>query len=279
MDRSKRAFWEGVAATRSAQPVPPPARPSSEDISGYEACAEALAQSLDRRPPEALVLGVTRGIVSMNWPTGSALSAIDWSPGMIRKVWPDGDLGHHATPVIADWRQMPLRGASCDLVLGDGCYASLNSFADCIAVTAEVGRVLRPGGRFVQRFFLRPDAAESVDALFEDLLAGRIPAFEQFRWRLAMALHPAREAVVTGDIWQNWRERIADPRMLCASLGWTERDTAVIDRWKGQDARLPLPTLGELREMTAERFELLECRVPHYAMGRQFPILVLRARR
>lgn len=277
MDRSKRRYWEVRGTQVTGPPLPQPARPSDEDISGFEACAAALAQSLGR-PPEVLVLGFTRGIVSMRWPARSELVAMDWSGAMMRRIWPAGSLPRNVAPVIGDWREMPLRAACVDLVIGDGCYASQNSFADCATVTEEVWRVLRPAGRFVQRCFSRPDTVEPVDGLFDDLRAGRIAAFEQFRWRLAMALHPAGEAVAAGKVWRTWHERVADPRTLCAMLGWPESDTAAIDAWNEQDVRIPLPALAELHALTEKRFEMLECRIPAYPMGPRFPTLVLRPR-
>ena len=275
MERSKRSYWEALAGRGATPPLPPPSRPSGEDIAGFEAGAMALAATLDRAP-DVLILGLTRGIVSMHWPKRSSLVAMDWSGAMLRRVWPESSLPAAVRLVIGDWRQMPVADGSVDLAIGDGCLASQNSFADCAEVIREVWRVLRPGGRFVHRCFSRPDAAENVDRLFEELRAGVIPAFEQFRWRLAMALHPPGEGVLTARAWREWRDRVEDPRALCARLGWSATDASSIDAWNTRDVRVPLPTLGELAALWEGRFVLLERRIPAYPMGARFPTLVLR---
>jgi SAM-dependent methyltransferase len=277
MERAKRVFWD-ARGRGSGAPLPPPSRPQEADIRAFEACAAALARSLGARPPRALMLGLTRGIATMRWPAGTVLAAMDWSEAMLHRAWPAGDLSAHAAPVIGDWREMPLRDGQLDLVIGDGCYASLDSFDDCAAVSREVRRVLRPGGEFVQRCFLRPQSAESTDALFEAVLAGRVASFEEFRWRLAMALHPPGEGVVAGEVWQAWHERVREPLALLGKLGWSQGELAAIDGWKDQRARVPLPTLAELEALAAGRFTLAEVRTPAYRLGECFPVVVLRAR-
>jgi hypothetical protein len=63
-------------------------------------------------------------------------------------------------------------------------------------------RVLRPGGLFSHRFFLRPERGEKTDSVFDELRAGRIGNFHIFKWRLAMSMHGAIEdGVRLGDIW------------------------------------------------------------------------------
>jgi SAM-dependent methyltransferase len=215
----------------------------------------------------------------MKWPPGAFVSAIDWSMQMIRRRGL-ADGGAAGTIVAADWRQMPFGDSRMDVVIGDGVYASLNSFEDCVAVNGEVWRVLRPGGWFVQRCFLRPEQPESVDPLFRDLLECRIDSIDVFRWRLAMALHPRSGASLrAGDVWDEWSRRMPDTQPLLERRGWTIADLVPIERWRGEDTQVPMPSQAEFRAMTSPRFELLEHLVPAYPMGDCFPTMVLRAHR
>lgn len=277
VDRSKRAYWQSRHKWRSGRPLPPPSRPSEEDIRGYEECAAALSQAMGARSLRVLLLGVTRSIAAMRWPAGSSVVAMDWADAMLRLGLPGGD---SASPVLADWREMPLAGRCRDLVIGDGCYASLDSFEDCVALNAEVARVLRPGGHFVQRCFVRPANPEPIDRILDDARSGRAGSIEQFRWRLAMALHPSGgRAVAAQDVWRAWREIVPEPAGLAAAAGWSDGDLELLERWQGEDVRVPLPTLAEIKALAAEGFEFLDCRLPYYPMGNCFPIVVLRARR
>jgi SAM-dependent methyltransferase len=279
MDRAKLAYWEALSVQLPSTPIPPPSAPSPGDLALYESFASRLAAAAGRPGPAALMLGVTRGIALMQWPPGTALAAIDWSLGMVRHRWPFDLMGRAAALVVGDWRQMPLRSASRDLALGDGCYAAMDSFAACDGLHQELARVLRPGGHFIQRCFLRPEQPERAEQVFEDLLGGRVGSFEIFRRRLAMAMHrPDRVAVSADEVWQAWHARVADTNQLAQRYGWPAQVFRNMDRWKGLRLRFPFPTLSEVRDMTQRHFELIECRYPDYEMGERCPMLVLRRR-
>lgn len=280
MDYAKLAFWDALAAQLPGLPLPPPpSRVSPADVEFFEKQARRALTSLGKPSLDALLLGMTPAIAAMRWPEPTALVALDWSSGMIRHQWPRAGLPAFAAPIRGDWRRMPLADACRDFVVGDCCQVSVDSFADCAAYHAEVARVLRPGGWFVQRCILRPDEPESLDALFERLFEGGLPNFEVFRRRLAMALHGADgESVRAGDVWRVWDERVPDRRALLARYGWPERTFDTLERWKGSQMRFPFPTLAELIELAGPTLELVECNVPGYDMGERCPRLVLRRR-
>jgi SAM-dependent methyltransferase len=179
--------------------------------------------------------------------------------------------------VLADWRELPLPAGSIDLAVGDGCYAALSSFVECAEVNAEVRRVLRPGGWFVQRCFVRPEVPESLDELFRQLWDGRIRSFEAFCWRIAMSVHDDAGARV-GDAWDEWNRRVGDRSALLARRGWSESTIAMIERWRGVDARMPVPTLAELHALVEPRFEIAEYGFADYEMGDRCARIALRAR-
>jgi len=279
MDRDKLAYWDQLATQLPGKPIPAPSAPAAGDLALYASLAAKLVESLGGSAPDALMLGVTRGIATMPWPEGTALAAIDWSQGMIRHRWPFDAVSHPVILIVGDWRQMPLRDASRDLVLGDGCYAAMDSFAACDGLHGELSRVLRPGGHFVQRCFLRPEKPERVDQVFEDLFEGRVGSFEVFRRRLAMAMHRAdRVAVSASEVWDAWHARVPDPGSLARRCGWPQETFGNMERWRGLDLRFPFPTLSEVRDMTRRHFDLVDCRHPDYELGDRCPMLVLRRR-
>jgi len=277
MDRSKLAYWDQRATRPAGRPLPAPIRPTGEDIGFWESRLRALCGN--REQLHALLLGATPALATLRWPVPTRLLAMDWSAGMIRRVWPNTGLPEFAAPVRGDWRQMPLADASRDLVIGDGCYAALATFDDCEALNAEVARVLRPGGLYCLRCYLRPEPPEGLDALFAALRAGSIGEFEIFVWRLAMALHgSARRGVRTFEVWNAWHAHVPDTAALLAQLGWSNQAYANIAQWRDSRVEMPLPTLAEARAMLEPQFEILECSFGGYEMGDRCARLVMRKR-
>lgn len=277
MDRTKLAYWESRASRPAGRPLPAPIRPTPEDAGFWESRLGALCGSSE--PLRALLLGVTSSIATLRWPARTELLALDWSTAMIRRAWPAAGLPAWAAAVRGDWRQMPLRDASRDLAIGDGCYAALASFGDCNALNGEVARVLRDRGWYFLRCYLRPAAPQDPDALFAALHEGRVGEFEIFLWRLAMALHgEGRAGVRTDEVWRAWRERVPDHRPLFDRLGWSDAAHANMAQWGELRTRVPFPTLDEVAAMVAPRFELLECSYGSYEMGECCARLVMRKR-
>lgn len=277
MDRSKLAYWDLRATRPAGRPLPAPIRPAGEDIEFWE--SRLRAHGGHREQIHALLLGVTPALATLRWPVPTSLLAMDWSAGMIRRVWPVTGLPAFAAPVRGDWRQMPLADASRDLVIGDGCYAALATFDDCAALNAEAGRVLRAAGLYCLRCYLRPETPERLDALFAALHAGRIGEFEIFVWRLAMALHgQARVGVRMHEVWQGWHAHVPDTPALLARLGWSDQAYANIAQWRDSRVEMPLPTLKEARDMLEPGFEILECSFGGYEMGDRCARLVMRKR-
>ena len=105
---------------------------------------------------------------------------------MIESLWPGAQFG---TALCAEWSDPPLPAASQDIVVGDGCFSALVTRDEYRALVRAVRRIMRDDGIFLMRYFLRPDDAEPVGRVFDDLLNARIGNFHAFKWRLAMALH------------------------------------------------------------------------------------------
>ena len=78
--RDKRADWYAL--------VQPPLRPSPEEL-------RLIRQAMDRHvlkrptgPWRALLLGVTPGLATLDWPDSTKLLAADYSLATIEGVWP-----------------------------------------------------------------------------------------------------------------------------------------------------------------------------------------------
>lgn len=264
MQQGSQANWESAAGKWQHRP---PITPAADDIAWFEHVARARGPGA-----RALLLGVTAGIATMNWPADSQLTAVDWSAGMIDKAWPREGLPPHASVVQADWMAMPLPAGSRDVALGDGCYTALGSLDAVVALNRAVAAVLKPGGVLALRCFARGTSRASVDEIFDALLAGREKNLGLVRWQLMMALQgDDTEGVVLDDLWQLWRERIPDPAALIDRHGWFPHEVTNIERYAGQQARYVYPTVEEMRAAAAPVFDLVDCDIPAYRCGEHFP--------
>lgn len=227
----------------------------------------------------ALLLGVTPELVVMRWPAGTRLLSVDRCMDMIRGVFPAEALSPTRRVVRGDWLRLPVADGGVDLVVGDGCHTLLESPGGYRAFGREVCRVLRPGGRFVSRLFVRPEESEPVEQVLGDLAGGRIGNFHVFKWRLAMALHDGLDrGVRVGDIWECWHGAGIEPRALAARLGWPEEEIRTIEAYRDAGARYTYPTLGEARQALAPHFEELACHFGDYELGERCPTLSLERR-
>ncbi len=268
-----RDHWNRHA--RQWNRVGSPLRPCDEDIRLARELIGAGEKDAGS-PRHAVLLGVTPELASMDWPRGTRLTAVDRCMEMIRGVFPRDNLSVPARAVRGDWLGLPLPDESADWVVGDGCYTLLDGPESYRALGQEVRRVLRPGGRYLVRLFLRPDSPEPVSAVFDDLEAGRIGNFHVFKWRLAMALHDgAGRGVRVDAIWERWRQAGIKPRELARDTGWPEAEIRTIEAYRGSKARYTYPTLNEARAALSVQFRELACRFPGYELGERCPTLLL----
>ncbi len=268
--------WEDLA--RRWDELRPPVRPARADTAILERVAAERCGAGGGRPRRALLLGVTPETATMRWPEGCRLLAIDSSEAMVRHVWPARDVPHGAA-ALADWLAMPLRDGSYDLVVGDGSLSLPRYPGGCAATVREIRRVLSDRGVLAMRMFTRPDANESVEAIFADLAAGRIGTLDAAKWRLVMALHAdTATGARMGDVWEAWTAHVPDPAALMRSLGWPEDAPRIFEGLQGLDARATFPTLAEVRALLADGFREVGCLRPGYADGDQYPTMVFEVR-
>ncbi|MEE8171436.1 MAG: methyltransferase domain-containing protein [Alphaproteobacteria bacterium] len=266
-----RDQWGRVA--RQWHRVGPPLRPAAEDIG----ILEKFVRYGKAARPRALLLGVTPEIAAMDWPQGTRLLAVDRSIDMIEYAWARPDMAE-ASVVCGDWFHLPLADNSRDIIVGDGCLAMLDYSKGFREVLESLSRVLTPGGLFSHRFFLRPKQGETVDAVFDDLRAGKIGNFHTFKWRLAMSIHDSVEdGVRLGDIWNVWHAAVPDPALLSERINWPMETITTIDAYRDMDTRFTFPTLEEARRAFATSFTELDRYVPEYECGERFQTLLFEA--
>ncbi len=273
-DGPSEALWSYLASIWKDRR--PPARPSPQDTALLqELVAGVLAGCA---APRALLLGVTPEIVTMAWPAGTRLFAVDGSAAMIREVWPAGRAGN-AAAIRADWSALPFHDAVFDIVVGDASLG-FQSYPDTFfGVVGEVRRALRDGGALVTRMYTRPETREPLETIFADLRAGRIGTVEFLWWRLFAALHHerARGADSTA-VCDAWKAHVPEPAALAASIGWTPSDLQKMEGLGAAPFNFIFPTLREIREDLAAAFEETACEAPACEDGDRNPTMVFRTR-
>lgn len=255
--------------------IGPPLRPVDEDIAVLAQELGAWQKQSGIAAPRALLCGVTPEIARMRWPRGTHLVAVDHSLPMIAGVWPAGETPGSA--VCGDWMRLPLADASRDVLIGDGCFSIFTGRECYRALATELRRVAAPGAFLLMRYFIRPEKAEAVRDVVDDLWQKRIGNFHVFKWRLAMALHGTlEEGVRLADIWNAWHAAAPEPAKLADHLGWPHAVVNTIHNYRGVDTRYSFPTLAEARALTGD-FEEVAIHVPCYELGERCPTLVMRA--
>jgi SAM-dependent methyltransferase len=259
--------------------VGPPLRPSPEDVAVARSSIESWRAANRFRDPTILLMGVTPELCSI--PTGrrSRLIAVDRSLEMIRSVWP-GRLRPHDEALCGEWRRLPIRADSVDMILSDGCLSTLDYPSGYAIACSELLRMLRGGGRFVARCFVQPRDPESVEDVLATLDHGASESFHAFKWRLAMALQPdAETGVVLAEVWEALHQAEPEFEDLSRRCGWRIEAVRTIDAYRGVSARYSFPPLDALCGLLSDTgFEILDRFHPAYELGERCPTLILAPR-
>jgi len=253
-----------------------PLKPGPDDIAAFERFA-ATAAARAGRSIEALLLGVTPEVAGCSWPSGTRLMAVDFSPAMIDKLWPARAAPAGSHVICANWLAMPIGSRTVDLVIGDGCHAALSFPGNVNAMAREVARVLRPGGMFLMRAFVRPDPGETVGDVERDLAGGRIGSVHVLKWRLFAALTRRTESgAALGDVWSAWDGMRGSAARYHAEPGWSGPEISTIEVYRGdRNTRFYFPTLEEIRGLLSERLCEEEIFYGGYELADRCPIMVL----
>jgi SAM-dependent methyltransferase len=266
-DRSR--FWDLFAEDWR---VDPPQAPETSDLDWF--AAEAL------RAPGAggplLVLGATPQFARLPWPAGAWPVAVDFSGGMLRKVWEPAASGRGAGAIRGDWLSLPFRAGSFRLAVGDGCFGVLAGLDQVSSMAGELRRVLRPDGRLLLRCFVRVPGAFTVDDLFSRLERGEVARIGWFRWQVAMALQDRGELSVDRHrVWEVWQDRVSDLDALVDRTGLPRDHVHRIRRWEGERTPLHFPTLEDVRRATGPWLRITGIQEPPGPWGAHFPRLTM----
>lgn len=249
----------------------PPLRPSPDDNAAVQRVVDGLGPRA-----HAVVLGLTPEIIACTWPSDVRLSAVDHSPPMIKALWPPEKGPLNSEVILGDWCTMPFPDASVDLVAGDGCYVLQTFTGGFDALTREVVRVLKPGGRFVIRVFMRPEQAEPLAEIAREFALARIGSVHAMKLRLLAALHGTSGAGTRlDDVWQAWAEMPPLPGILEGRRGWTREEVVGIESYRGMESRYYLPTMAEFRQVISPYLEEVECNLGSHELAGRCPTLVL----
>lgn len=269
-----RIYFNEVA--RRFRHVGPPLRPCQDDIRLIEAAVAERHGGNSSDGLRALLCGVTPEIAEMTWPVGTQLLAVDQSEAMVRYIWP-GDIDGRRRAEVGNWLALPQPDGWFDVVVGDGYFCCMSYPDGYRALAASIHRVLKDQGTLIIRFFVRPEASDTPQDVFDDLTAGRIGSFHAFKWRLAMALQPSsREGVRLDDIWKTWINAGIDKDALIALTGWPEEAIDTMNFYRGQEPHWSFPTLKEVRTILLESFEEIAVYVAGYELAERCPMLVFR---
>lgn len=270
---SRQDHWNEHA--RQWAHIGPPLRPTCEDITGIKDRLRALVGT-PQGDATALLLGVTPELAHLALDALQLrLIAVDRSLPMIRNIW--ATPSSHSLIVQGDWRQLPVASSSVVVIVGDGCFTTLEFPEGYRQVLSAISHALKPDGILSMRFFVSPDLAEEPAKVFTDLHEGAIGSFHIFKWRLAMALlERGTWSIPVHRIWQVWRDTISTSEDLERRLGWLESEVRTIDVYRDAHAIYSFPPLTVLREILSEHFTVVASFTPAYELGDRCPTIILR---
>ena len=263
------AYWNTFEVTY--RNLGAPLKPCLEDVRVIEVGLTQWCGEHVRPRYSALLCGVTPALAELRLPPGAHLLAVEQSQSMIEAIWP-GDTPAR-TVMRGNWFELPIAPRSCDIVLGDGCFNCVDYPDGYRGLFDSLCRVLARDGIVFMRFFMRPDEREDCDTVFDDLLAGRIPNFHIFKWRLAMALQAStEEGIAVGAVYAAWAARGIDTGGLAAELNWPQAAIATICNYRDKDTRLSFPTRQEIRDAMPRGLREVLYREPGYPLGERCPM-------
>ncbi|HUW25221.1 MAG TPA: class I SAM-dependent methyltransferase [Gallionella sp.] len=259
---SPNNHWDNLAIQWSK--LASPLRPCHEDVG-------IIRQFLEPDGNLCLLLGVTPEFTSLP----IRVIAMDNSAGMIRALWPDNKTGHNV--VRGDWLDMPFAANSFDTIIGDGSLALLSYPLQYERLFIQLNRTLKPGGKILIRFFLRPEQGETCADVCQDAFGGRIGSFHAFKWRLSMAVAAESQNpnISVADTYAVFSRLLPDRKQLAKVSGWSHEDIATIDLYHGSPARYSYPTLSQLRQVLPQCLKETGLRQGSYELAERCPTLVL----
>ena len=249
---------------RAWSQLTPPLRPP-------EAAVAAVREQIRDKRGRALLLGVTPELADVT----PQLVAVDRNFSMVANVWPGNTPSRHA--MVGDWRRPTFKSATFAICIADGSLSFLTFPDETVALLHELTRILEKGGRMVIRLYLSPDVPETVPALREQALSGKIGNFHAFKIRLAMSLASKRPVphIAVADILQSFNVLFENREELVRMTGWCREQIDTIDFYKDSSVFFSLPRQNQLLSIVYSVFPNARL-VPSgvYEMAELCPLLV-----
>jgi SAM-dependent methyltransferase len=210
--------------------IGPPLVPNQEVVDAF--------LSLVPADNHILLLGVTPQLAN----TYSEVTAVDFSPPMIERVWPGNTETKRA--IEADWLTVELASNQFDAVLGDGSINMVGYPDDIKYLFTRAYDWLKPGGRFAMRFFTRPDTPITREQLITEALNPTM-SFSAYRRLLPMYIADQEGSyILTRKMLDLFNELFPDRSVL----KWPEDHMTSIDSYKDTISTGWYPTRAELLE-------------------------------
>lgn len=209
--------------------IGPPLIPNHEVVNAFTALIPPTTSKI-------LMLGVTPQIANAY----ENVTAIDFSPSMIERVWPGNTETKRA--IEADWLTVDL-DQDFNGVLGDGSINMVGYPHEIRFLFKRTYTWLKPGGRFAMRFFTRPDEAVTREQLIEYGQTGSV-GFSAFRRLLPMyiAHNEGNSCIRSSRMLEVFDELFPDRGVL----KWDPEIIKSIDAYKGTTTTSWFPTRNEI---------------------------------
>jgi hypothetical protein len=170
----------------------PPFRPHPSEVRIYEELAATKAQASPDKPLQALLLGVTRELVDLNWPKNSTLFAIDRSELMIREFWP-GDIPGQRKVFHGNWFDMSFPESTFDLIMGDGVFNFVSYPDELRKFSSVLAPLLRQEGLLCIRIFNQLTQPEKTEEILQEYRQSQQIVYDDFMYRLATSMQNSVE--------------------------------------------------------------------------------------
>jgi ubiquinone/menaquinone biosynthesis C-methylase UbiE len=211
--------------------IGPPLQPNQEVIDAFTALIPA-----DKK---ILMLGVTPQIANAY----QNVTAIDFSPGMIERVWPGNTDTKHA--IEDDWLTVGLDDNQFEGLLGDGSINMVGYPDDIKFLFERSYRWLKPDGTFAMRFFTRPTEPVTREQLIEEASNPTV-GFSAFRRLLPMyvAVNEGNSCIRQSRVLEVFDEMFPDRSVL----KWDPEHMKTMDSYKDTTTTSWFPTREEILE-------------------------------
>jgi len=208
--------------------IGPPLVPNHEVIDAFTA--------LIPTDKSILLLGVTPQIANAY----THVTAVDFSPPMIERVWP-GD-NETKTAIEDNWLTVGLDDNQFEGLLGDGSINMVGYPHEIKFMFERSYRWLKPDGRFAMRFFTRPAKAVTREQLIKEGLNPTM-SFSAYRRLLPMYIADKEGSCIRSSRMLEVFDELFPDRSV---LKWDPEHISSVDSYRGTTTTSWFPTRQEI---------------------------------